>query len=706
MDKIEFLKYLKNKCNIQLTEAQNKAVFTIDGAMLILAVPGAGKTTVLCIKVANLILNHGISAERILVMTFSKASALDMKKRFLTLFGEVVKEDVKFSTIHSFAYSVLRDYSFKNKIRYKLIEGGESAINKGSILRNLYKEYNEEQINEDKMEELVNYIGYIKNMMISFNDLPKYARNFPVPNFEKIYKGYEEIKKDNYYIDFDDMIVLCYDILMHNNFMLDKYRKSFDYMLIDEAQDTSKLQHCIAKLLVSPKFNICLVGDDDQNIYSFRAADPKEILDFKKTYRKDGTILFMEQNFRSTKSIVSAANSFIKSNKERYNKNMLTENEEGPPIKFLALDNEFEQTRYIINELSMNNNLKETAILFRTNLSAVPLVDKLLKAHIPFYIKDSVPSFFNNWITKDIISFFRFSKNLNSIASFEKIYYKIKSYVQKKDIQNLIIEEGQTVFEALIKTRSYSETLLKFQRKFMILSDLSPRMAIEYIENELNYKLYLKSYAKKFGYSMESIDTMVSMLKTVSEGLENLEKFEEKLSFLQNEMMKSKGNIRSDAVTLSTLHSAKGLEYTSVWIIDLIEGLLPSSESLNDIKEGNRKLFEEETRLMYVGITRAKKNLELIYPKTKNSQKCGKSRYFAELFIIVHPKGIHNNVNSKTDKITKLNLHDGMNIKHKTLGTGEILKTDEATTIILFDSGAIKNFSTKICLEKKFLELI
>ena len=696
MKQTKFLDYLKDSCNIVLTSEQKEAVFLARGASAVVAVPGSGKTLTLCVKIANLILNHNIEARRILVMTFSKASANDMENKFTKLFRKLIQGKVKFATIHSFAYSVLRDYSKMNGFSYTLIEGACNRVNKYSILKNLYQKYNSEVITKDKLEEVCSYISYTKNIMRQMSDLDNHQEEFPVNNFDRIYKEYEDIKSENNLIDYDDMMVKCYEVIKTDKTILHKYSDFFEYYLLDEAQDTSLIQHEIVKLLVAPNYNISLFFDDDQAIYSWRGVDVNQVLNFKKTYKSDGTVLFMQQNFRSTQNIVEAANEFIKLNKNRYTKNMYTTIDQGLPIKFYSARNEFDQMDIVIDEINKFDQYKDTAVLFRNNLSVIPLAKKLAENNIPFYISDTADTFFRHWICTDILNIIKFSNNMRDIEAFSTFYYKIKSFISKKDIFSISLSKNQTIFQALIKNQGYPDSLLDFQKKFEVLSRLSAVDGIEFIENQLNYKEYLKSYAKDFKYSMENIDTMLSTLKITAQNIINISEFKSKLNLLQQKMISSKKNANTNAVSLRTLHSSKGLEYGKTILIDLIQNVIPDTRSIKKAKNADYADMEEATRLFYVGITRAKLSLVLIYPKSKNNVKLEPSVFYTRLKSIV---------NFYTNK-SNIKLVKGLTINHNTLGTGLVLNVEEDIVTIEFTGKIIKKFSIRICMENDILTLV
>ena len=280
---MDFIKYLSEKHNICLNEQQQKAVVNIEGPILLLAVPGGGKTTVIVSRCANMIINHGINPENILTLTFSKASALDMKQRFHKVFGDETGKDLHFSTIHSFCHTVLKNYTRNMRIDFPVIIEDESAtVTKSQLLRQLHQKYNECYIADDKLEELSNAICYVKNMMVPDKEVAQYAPG--IRNFYEIFKAYETCKLKNNFIDFDDILARTLDLFMDKRELADAYRNRYMYINVDESQDTSYLQHQIIKCLAAPRNNIFMVGDEDQSIYTFRAAFPKALLDFSKTY--------------------------------------------------------------------------------------------------------------------------------------------------------------------------------------------------------------------------------------------------------------------------------------------------------------------------------------------------------------------------------------------------------------------------------------
>lgn len=721
MKEQEFFKYLSEK-GITLTESQKEAVITVDGPMCLISTAGSGKTTVLTARIAYMILCKNIASEKILVTSFSNQSAADMCYRFNKIFGEKITEKVKFSTIHSFAFYVFRDYARRINMNYSVIEGVEGAVSKNILLSTFYKKYTNENITEDKLKDLNGFVSYVKNLMILYKDLDNYKEQFPIPCFKEIYKDYEEFKRDYIdefkgkirLLDFDDMLSMCYHALKRNSELLDEYRAIYDYILIDEAQDTSKIQGAIARLIAAPKYNICLVGDPNQSIYSWRGAVVGELVNFKEVYHKNGKMLFMDQNFRSTKTIVNAANEFIKVNRERIERNTFTENEQGEPIEFISCEDEFHQIEYILQKLKKEQNFKSNAVLYRNNLSAIPLIEKLNKEGIPFYVKDEIPSFFSHWVTRDILNLFTFSENQWNVELFETIYYKIRTYINKKDVVALYYnltsfdKVSKSVFDRLAENLNYKgekERFRDFKYKFEMLSRMRPSKAIEYIEHELNYRDYLKDYAKKFNYSMDNIDVMLSTLKIIAGDLNNISELTEKLEGLQLQMAQSKKNRRENAVTLSTCHSAKGLEWNNVFLIDTQN--LPSGDCLKVAREDkNYAPLEEEARVFFVSITRARKKLYVMYPMRKNGQRTDTSMFYNRLLSVCMPskrKNI-NSINTEINIVPKLEI--GKCISHKKWGKGRILEIDGDIFKVMMIDGSVRKLSATICFKSGLVEII
>lgn len=616
---------------MDLSIEQKNAINHVEGPALILAVPGAGKTTVLIHRTVNLILNHKVSPEKILSITFSRASARDMKNRFVNSFKDISSIPIQFSTIHSFCFNLIREYAYMNKINFTLIEEEKNQMNKYNLLKKIYLEINNEYITEEKLESLLNYIGYLKNMMLNIDDFVKNSKP-DIENFKSIYGAYEKYKRDNNLIDFDDMLTLSHEILNSNKYILKKYRKKYDFIQVDEGQDTSKVQLEIIKLLASPKNNLFIVADDDQSIYGFRGAFPKGLLNFQKYY-PNGKLFFMEENYRSSKNIVSVCNKFIKTNSIRYNKNIKTSNDYVEPINIIKVDSVTNQYSHLIEELK-NNDLTKCCILYRNNLSSIGLMEILDRNQIQFYMRDIKVKFFNHWLLQDIFNFIIFSQDTSKMSIYENIYYKNKGYISKKQINYAkTLNYKQSVFDRIMNfpglSNYYKTNLRELKLDFKKLSKMNPYDAINFIEYDLEYDKYLKENSMKFGYTYDNLKSILFYLKLIAKNTEDINTFINRLNYLQS-LCKNSRNY-NNAVTLSTIHSAKGLEFDRVYIIDLIDGDFPSMSSIENAEKGKFELIEEERRLFYVGMSRAKYHLSLFAIDNIGDKYVEPSRFLAEL---------------------------------------------------------------------------
>lgn len=699
--------------NIKYTEQQLKAVMHKDGPALVLAVPGAGKTTVLLSRTANLIKNDGVNPQNILSITFSRAAANDMKDRFYKLFGNNIESNINFSTIHSFAYSIVRSYYKKVGRELNIIEGQDAKVSKYYVMRNIYLKINREFLGEDKLDSVINIVGYAKNMMLHAEEITEYGKSQKIDNAYEIFSQYENFKRDNNYVDFDDMLYLCYEILKTNEVVLSYCRNKFKYIQLDEGQDTSKLQYEIIKLLAYPNNNLFIVADDDQSIYGFRGAYPDFLLDFKGKF-KNAKIFYMEQNFRSTGSIVEISNRFIKSNTKRYKKNIFTQREDGGKVKVYNMRNGQKELQFLLENIQKSSCLSDIAILYRNNLSVIPLIDLLDRNNIPFYIKDYNNSFFKHWVVADISACIALSIDNTDIDAFERVYYKISSYINKGQIQRMKdnIKEGVSVFDYLRKYGKLENHQWKridfLKAEFSKLRKLKPYEAIRFIKVNLGYIDYLFNNASSMGYSFENLESVTAVLESISKGADNFDSFFDRLSKIKDIMNNAKNNKGVNAVVLSTVHASKGLEFNRVFLMSLLEGSFPTAISITDSRNGKLDAIEEERRLMYVGMTRAKEELNLIVPVYLNGSNeesrfvhevrcCGNSFVESLKYEEIHETKytVKNTIN--------INLCAGDNIIHKSFGKGLIDKIDNGIIWVKFSEYGVKQLAIEPCIENQLI---
>jgi DNA helicase II / ATP-dependent DNA helicase PcrA len=637
-----FIELVSNRCGIKFTEKQKAAVLHKDGPALVLAVPGAGKTTVLLARTANLIINYGINPANILSITFSRASANDMKNRYNNIFSSITSIGGNFSTIHSFCYELIRKYSQLYNMNFTVIEHSNSQITKVTLLKKCYQKYNGELIDDDALDELINSIGYVKNMMFSPEEIEAYSESLDINRFTQIFCEYESIKKENKYLDYDDMLSLAYDILNKDSEMLERYRQLYRYIQVDEGQDTSKLQHKIIQLIAEPENNVFIVADDDQSIYSFRGAYPKFLLEIDSLYPSTRRF-YIEENFRSTTEIVKLANDFIKSNEIRFNKELYTRNARGNPVRIVSMKNEKEQWEFLLKEFNNKNIEKNKAILYRNNMTSILLADELSRRSITFYLKDYNRFFFKHFVTEDIKAFLCFVLNNSDVEAFGRIYYRMNSFIQK-DTVNIIktnFRQGKDIFEGLDGmpiNDLQKRNLIRMKSVFATIRYFEPSKIVEYIDKELGYSKYLKDNARLLGYSYEGLRAILINLKALAARCSSVAGFLVRLEELEHVMEVSTKYTKESIVTLLTMHSSKGLEFTSVYIIDLFDNIIPNRNSVDDFEIGKPESMEEERRLMYVAMTRARRDLTLITIEKKNEETAITSRFVLEIENIIESK--------------------------------------------------------------------
>jgi DNA helicase-2/ATP-dependent DNA helicase PcrA len=527
-------------------------------------------------------------------------AALEMEKRFTKAFKGISKNNAKFSTIHSFAYRLVLKYFNKKGLEIQLIKDKFNLINE--IVKDVYNKERYQNTNKEEIENISNKISYFKNMLYDPKEYKMYGVN--IRKFDEIFSKYEKYKKQNNLIDFDDILIYAYKILRTSKVQRDRIKNKYDYIQIDEVQDTSKIQHLIIKLI--SKDNIFMVGDDDQSIYSFRGSYPEFLLNFKEDF-PEGKIYYLSKNYRSDKNIVKAASEFIKRNKVRYDKKISAEKESLEKIEIIKIENKRESIEYIKDKLNKNQT---TGILYRYNISALLPANLLLKEGVDFYIKDSVENFFNNNIVKDITAFFRLSRDGRDKESFRRIYYKCNSYFNKNLVQFVVNGEGsinQRLDMYFDTDKRLESNITRFKENILELSKLDIKEGIEFLLYEMDYLDYLYRLEENGIIRYSNAKVILDILKELGREVKKIEEFERKLKELKIRLEDS--NNRDAEVVLSSIHSAKGLEYDNVFLIDNNHGEFPPE----DRGEGDfEKSLEEERRIFYVGMTRAKKNLHVL----------------------------------------------------------------------------------------------
>ncbi len=614
---------------MELSKAQQKACSHYKGPCLVLAVPGAGKTTVLLHRLENLI-QLGVRPENIASLTFSNMQARDMRKRFVKKYPKATS--MTFSTIHAFCYRIILKYAKNQGLKVNLIEGS-GQWNKYKILSGLFYSMKKRPITDEEFESFFRIDGFLKNSLMSY-DQYKAKIDRPFHKFEELSAQYRNFKAERNLIDFDDMLIMALGILDKDPDMLEKLRARFNFYQIDEAQDTSPIQFRIIEKLVAPDNNLFMVADDDQTIYGFRGADPSYLLRFKELYPQ-AEIISMEDNYRSSKNIVNLAANFIQFNESRYNKRPTSVMAENEKIRLFNLSNLKEELILLKNEVPKDLESGDCAILFRNNLSLIGPANLFYEMGIPFSISANDKRFFNNPVFLDLKDILYFAIHPDDLETFKRIYYKFNSYIKKSFIQALeLTDPTEAVLDRLLdldacQNSFYKEKIGYLQYEFDRIPKLKAKEALEEIDKFSGYGSYLKEKDKVNANSggggprvMETMKSLAGAHMSIVEFLDHIEKL--KTAFHD----KASG---AEALQLSTIHGSKGLEYDTVWLIDLIQGEFPSNGAIQADKPYRNMLLEEERRLFYVGMTRARSRLRLVGIESLNGIEYGCSQFLDEI---------------------------------------------------------------------------
>ena len=710
MDFTEF----KKKYNITLNPQQESAVTRTDGQTLLLAVPGSGKTTVIVARLGYMLYCRGVRPENILTMTYNVSAAADMKKRFFDKFGTEFDGRIEFRTINGFCAKVIMMYErTRNTSAFTLLDEGKVT----KIIKALYVNMTREFPSESTVKELKTRLIYCRNMMLKPDEIKKIKVG--EIDFYAFFTAYRNYKNDNRVMDYDDQLEFAFKILLKNQDILTYCQNRFRYISIDEAQDTSKIQHMIIRLLANRYRNIFMVGDEDQSIYGFRAAYPQALLEFNTVY-PEGKVLLMEQNYRSAADIVEKANRFIKQNRLRHDKNMFTENPHELPVRRIVLKDCKYQYSYIPKMIDGSDD--ELAILYRNNESALPVIDLFEKNGIGYRLKENDGVFFSVNCIYDILSILQFAFAPSDAALFLEFYYKI-GLKMKKDIITRCLVKHKNSKLSFFRTLEKDEGLEKWHYKllkeaehnFNHLRKLNSFSAITFILGKMEYGKFMKSRGLD--------DTKVKTLLALANQNPDLSLFLARMTELK-EIVTNGSSDPNSKVILSTIHSSKGLEYDNVLLIDVRDGILPSSsvctEDEDDLTQSQRNDLEEERRLFYVGVTRAKHSLavfdyeaaygvknetaaftkQLFGIESEKTKKPEKSEKTASLKISVKAESEKSKLKAKEDAAKKAlkKFKPGTRITHRVYGTGVIEEINEPICRVLIDGGDIHSFDIVYCI--------
>ena len=607
--------FLEKYCS-KLNNEQLKAVQSVDGPTLLLAVPGSGKTTVLVTRLGYMVQCKGISPDNILTVTYTTAATRDMKRRYESLFSkepENYADRLEFRTINSLCVAILMRYcSVYGKTMDELITDKDAI----GICTGIYRKYNQDYPTESDISQMRTLISYAKNMRLSEEEIKQLGEKERIQLWE-YYQDYKSALKARKLMDYDDQLTGALAVLNQLPDICKFYQDKYKYICVDESQDTSKIQHIIIAKLVGNNGNLFMVGDEDQSIYGFRAAFPEALLSFDKNY-KNSTTLVMKTNYRSGKRIVDAAEYFIKHNRLRHNKGMVASRTDEGGIRFIAIDNRSKQYPYLLDVAT--NSSRQVAVLYRENDSIIPLVDLLEREGISYRIKGSYGVFFSNRVVIDIISILKFALDPFLLDCFKRIYPKVRLYLKKQQAEELCEKAEKyekTIFEVIDNVDSLDENkkrdIKDFNNNLKRIRQFSTSDALSYICGQMGYAQYLQDN--------EIDDSRIFILKELAKNEPKIPDFITRLDYLQQKLADDRTDYAANFI-LSTIHSSKGLEYDEVYLIDIGDGIFPKKLGNMNKPIDSREYhdFEEERRIFYVGITRAKNQLHIFAIKNMHAE--------------------------------------------------------------------------------------
>ena len=600
--------------------SQLRAIAHLSGPMMVLAGPGSGKTSVVVERTAYLIREGNIPASSVLVVTFSRAAAKEMKDRFLKFTGES-RCGVTFGTFHGVFYGILKQ-------AYGL--GAANILSeeeKYTILKEMTLEYGQDMAQEgDFAEEVAKEISVVKGNRISLEHY--YSSCCPDEVFRQIFMGYRNALRQRRKLDFDDMLLYCYELFSQRKDVLKAWQQKFRYIMVDEFQDINPLQYDIVRMLAAPDNNLFIVGDDDQSIYRFRGARPEIMLNFTKDYPKAETVL-LDVNYRCSRNILNTAMKVVNCNKKRFSKKLSTPNADGEPVQVREFPNPREEYMEIVQALKKRLDagecLEDTAILLRTNQEAEGLVGALMEYQVPFTMKEQLPNLFRHWISRNLRAYLAMAKGDRSRKTFLEVMNRPNRYISRD-----ALTQPQVNFDELreyYKDKDWMcDRLTTLETHLRILSTLSPYAAINFIRKGMGYEEYLKEYASYRKIRPEDLLEVLERIQESTKGMKSLAEWENYIEDYTEKLAEQakKQETKREGVVISTLHASKGLEYDQVYILNVNEGSIPYKKAVLP------EAVEEERRLFYVGMTRAKKKLTLCYVKRQFEKEREPSRFLEE----------------------------------------------------------------------------
>lgn len=614
-----FLNCGVRKQEMAFSKAQTQAIMHKDGPMMVLAGPGSGKTTVITHRVQYLTKEYGIDPGDILVITFTRAAAEEMRERYEALTGGGSR--VTFGTFHSIFFRILKlayRYTADNIVREE---------QQMQFVRELAQAGGLEPEDENEFAaSILSEISSVKGERIALEHY--YSKNCPDAVFRQLYAGYEEKMRRAGLIDFDDMMVLCLELFTERKDILSAWQRRYRYILIDEFQDINRLQYEIVRMLAKPEDNLFIVGDDDQSIYRFRGAKPEIMLGFERDYPGAGRIL-LDVNYRSTEEIVAPALRLIGENQKRFSKTIHTTGRHGKNVITKLWQDPGEENLAIAREIQLylQSGVRpgDIAVLYRTNAGPRFLMEKLMEYNLPFRTRDTVPNLYEHWISRNILTYIRIAMGSRAREDILQVINRPKRYISRDAMPDETVSfERMKVFYA--EKDWIAERIESLEGDLRAIARMSPLAAVNYIRQGMGYDEYLIEYAAFRRMRPEELLETADELKESAAGFKTFDEWFAHIEAYKEELLRQAAQRRTetDAITLATMHSAKGLEFPIVYILDANEGITPHSRAMLD------EDMEEERRLFYVAMTRAKTRLHVYAVRERYHKKAEVSRFVWE----------------------------------------------------------------------------
>ena len=614
-----FLNCGVRKQEMAFSKAQTQAIMHKDGPMMVLAGPGSGKTTVITHRVQYLTKEYGIDPGDILVITFTRAAAGEMRERYEALTGGGSR--VTFGTFHSIFFRILKlayRYTADNIVREE---------QQMQFVRELAQAGGLEPEDENEFAaSILSEISSVKGERIALEHY--YSKNCPDAVFRQLYAGYEEKMRRAGLIDFDDMMVLCLELFTERKDILSAWQRRYRYILIDEFQDINRLQYEIVRMLAKPEDNLFIVGDDDQSIYRFRGAKPEIMLGFERDYPGAGRIL-LDMNYRSTEEIVAPALRLIGENQKRFSKAIHTTGRHGKNVITKLWQDPGEENLAIAREIQLylQSGVRpgDIAVLYRTNAGPRFLMEKLMEYNLPFRTRDTVPNLYEHWISRNILTYIRIAMGSRAREDILQVINRPKRYISRDAMPDETVSfEKMKAFYA--EKDWIAERIESLEGDLRAIARMSPLAAVNYIRQGMGYDEYLIEYAAFRRMRPEELLETADELKESAAGFKTFDEWFAHIDAYKEELLRQAAQRRTetDAITLATMHSAKGLEFPIVYILDANEGITPHSRAMLD------EDMEEERRLFYVAMTRAKTRLHVYAVRERYHKKAEVSRFVWE----------------------------------------------------------------------------